>query len=377
MARNILSGTTIMAGRLFYAMNWYNVSPALLDISSTYHVPFALTGLILAAFLVGAGIFQVPAGIIASRIGSKNTSAIGLILMSFAVIGSALSPSFSIFVIMRFVTGIGAAFFFSSAIGVLSEIYYDSLPQMVGLYNGFFSIGAGVGIFASIPLIESIGWQGSFLVSGIITLASALIFIAVVPGGQKGEQFNAGSIRTRIFDRRIWYLSLGFAGFWALNFTLAEYFKTFAETYGFSGLVAGLMGSAIMFLGIVGGLLTAFFRKGRPIRTSVVLTMILSLSLLLLPIDSGYTLWTVVALNGVFAVVIFSLQYTAVIRLDSDRRYIPLNVGLMNSIQLGIGSLVPLVFAFLIPYGFSVSWLFLAIFSLATLPLVYMFRTKE
>ncbi|OWP55955.1 MAG: hypothetical protein B2I17_08195 [Thermoplasmatales archaeon B_DKE] len=377
MARSMFSGITIMAGRLFYSMNWYNVSPALGDISSTYHIPFSLTGLILAVFLLGAGVFQIPAGIIATKIGSRNTSVLGLVLMSLAVLGSALSPTFLLFVVMRLITGIGAAFFFSSAIGVLSDIYYDKLPEMVGLYNGFFSIGAGIGIFAFIPLIDIFGWQNSLLISGTITLVSALAFFIIVPKGERGGQFDVHKIKSRILDRRIWYISLGFSGFWALNFTLAEYFKTFAESFGFSVIVAGLMGSAIMFLGIVGGILTGFFRRGRPIRTSVVLTLFLSMSLLLLMFNSAYTLWTVVALNGVFAVVIFSLQYTAVIRLDSDRLYIPLNVGLMNSLQLGFGSLVPLVFAFLIPYGYSISWAFLALLSVVTLPMVYMFRIRK
>jgi MFS family permease len=374
MARKLAYGTTIMAGRLFYAMNWYNVSPALSDISSTYHVSFSLTGIILAAFLIGAGIFQIPAGIIASKIGSKNTSVIGLLVMSAAVIGSAYSPTFLIFIAMRLITGVGAAFFFSSAIGVLSEIYFERLPQMMGLYNGFFSIGAGVGIFAMGPLISYIGWQNSLALSGMITLVTAILLYTIVPSGPKGDKLDVSKIKIRILDRRIWFIALGFAGLWSLNFTIGEYFKPFAVSYGYSGFISGLMASMIMFLGIIGGLLTSAFRKNRPIRTSVYLTIIVSFSLFLLLINSAYTLWTTVIINGVFSVIIFSLEYTAVIRLDDDRKYIPLNVGLINSIQIGVGSLIPLAFAFLIPFGYSVSWIFLAVFALVTLPLVYLFR---
>lgn len=374
MARKLAYGATIMAGRLFYAMNWYNVSPALYHISSTYNISFSLTGIIFATFLVGAGIFQIPAGILASRIGGKNTSVLGLVLMSFAVLGSAYSPTFLVFALMRFLTGVGAAFFFSSAIGVLSEVYYDNLPQMLGLYNGFFSLGAGVGIFAFIPIISYMGWQNSLVLSGLITLASAVLLFVAVPSGQRGNRIDISRIRTKLLDKRIWTIALGFAGFWSLNFTLGEYFKPFAETFGFSSLTAGLMGSTIMFLGIVSGLLTAVFRKGKPIRTSILLTVLLSSSLFMLTINSTFTLWSVVAMNGLFSVVIFSLEYTAVIRLDNDKMYVPLNVGLINSIQIGVGSLIPLVFAFLIPFGYSYSWIFLALFSIVTLPLVYKFR---
>ncbi|MEM0155239.1 MAG: MFS transporter [Thermoplasmataceae archaeon] len=376
MARKLAYGATVMAGRLFYAMNWYNVSPALGDISSTYHVSFSLTGIIFAAFLVGAGIFQIPAGIIASKIGGKNTSVIGLIVMSAAAVGSAHSPTFLVFTVMRLLTGVGAAFFFSSAIGVLSEIYFEKLPQMMGLYNGFFSIGAGVGIFAMGPLISFMGWQNSLTVSGLITLVSAILMYVIVPPSHKGDKLDISKIKIRILDKRIWFIALGFAGLWSLNFTIGEYFRPFAVSYGYSGFIAGLMASMIMFLGIIGGMLTSAFRKSRPIRTSVYLTMIVSFSLFLLLLNSSLSLWTSVVINGVFSVIIFSLEYTAVIRLDDDRRYVPLNVGLINSIQIGIGSLIPLVFAFLIPFGYAVSWIFLAVFSLMTLPLVYLFRIR-
>ncbi len=122
----------ILTARLFYSVNWYNVSPALVPIGHAYGISLAETSLSLSLFLVGAGIFQVPAGIVASRIGARKTALMGLYLMSAAAILTSISPSFEVLLALRFAVGVGAAMFFSTAIALLNDLATGSLTSVIG-----------------------------------------------------------------------------------------------------------------------------------------------------------------------------------------------------------------------------------------------------
>ncbi|MHB8361163.1 MAG: MFS transporter, partial [Thermoplasmataceae archaeon] len=95
--------------RFVYAMNWYNISPYLTSVTATFSQGPSSSGLILSAFLLGAGIFQIPSGMLASKIGTRKVALWGMIIMSFSVFLSPLSPDFIIFLVSRFFVGIASA----------------------------------------------------------------------------------------------------------------------------------------------------------------------------------------------------------------------------------------------------------------------------
>lgn len=377
-ANTRFAGTMIMLSRLVYAMNWYNLSPAIGQISQAFGVSFAATSLLFSFFLFGAGIFQIPAGILASRIGAKRVAMGGLVVMSVAAILSAFSPSYAVLVSLRFVTGFAAAFFFSSAVGLLNDLYQRDITKMVGIYNGFFAIGGGVGIFLYTPVVDSFGWRFGFLLSGSITLIVAIITTISLPKTHIYGGFDPKKVIERLTDRTIWLVALGLDGLWGLNFTFSEYFKSYAIYLGQPEIIAGLMGGMILFLGIVGGFLTGNFRKYKALPTVTLLTTMVGLSIIALPFLPGFTIWLPVIVDGILSVVVVSMEYGILIQLNRDPRYVPLSLGTVNSIQIGFGSLIPFGFAFLHGDGYTLSWIFLGSLAIILLPLLwYELRNKD
>lgn len=366
------AGSMIMISRLVYAMNWYNLSPAIVPIEKAFSIDPAQTSLLFSFFLFGAGIFQIPAGILASKIGSKRVAMSGLFVMAVTAILSTFAPSYTVLVALRFITGFAAAFFFSSAIGILNELYQRDITKMVGIYNGFFAIGGGVGIFLFTPIVNSLGWRPDFMIAGIVTLIVAAITTFSLPRTRITGTIDLKAVKERLTDRTIWLVALGLDGLWGLSFTFSEYFKTYAVYIGQPQLIAGLMGGMILFLGIIGGYLTGPMRRYSPLRTVSILTTLVGASIALIPFLPGFTIWTPVVMDGIFSVVVVSMEYGILIRLNKDPRYVPLSLGTVNSIQIGFGSLIPFAFAFLNDGTYTYSWIFLGLLSIVLLPLLWM-----
>lgn len=367
-----------MLSRLVYAMNWYNISPAIGQISSNFGVNFAATSLLFSFFLFGAGIFQIPAGVIASHIGAKRVAMGGLFVMSIASISSAFAPSYTVLVALRFVTGFAAAFFFSSAVGLLNDLYQRDITKMVGIYNGFFAIGGGVGIFLFTPIVNDFGWRFGFLLSGSVTLVVAVVTTISLPKTHIFGGFDPKKVLERLTDRTIWLVALGLDGLWGLNFTFSEYFKSYAIYIGQPEIIAGLMGGMILFLGIVGGVMTGRMRKYRVLPTVSILTTMVGVSIAAIPFLPGITLWLPIFIDGVISVVVVSMEYGILIQLNRDPRYVPLSLGTVNSIQIGFGSLIPIAFAYLHGNGYTFSWIFLGLLSIVLLPLLWIeLRNKD
>ncbi len=365
--RSSLGISAIMVSRLFYATNWFNISPALLPISQTFGVPLSYSGLALSSFLLGAGVFQLPAGILSSKIGSRKTALLGLYVMSIAAVLSAFSATFIEVVVMRFLVGVGAAFYFSTAIALLNELDPDNITRQIGFYNASFNIGAGGGIIVFTPLIPIFGWRMDFLVSGLLVLASAALLQVAIKKGGHYTSFDLSGLRTRLLDRRTWFIGIGFVGLWSLNYTLPEYFKTYATLIGINPNVAGIMGGLVPIAGIAGGILVSTIRRYNPIRLGSVLVIIIGILVAMIPVMPHYGFWFVMTLTGLIATMVISLEYGIIALMDRSSRYMALNVGLINSIQIGIGSTVPMIFGFIVAYGFTYSWIYLGTFSIATL----------
>ncbi|MCI4360608.1 MAG: MFS transporter, partial [Thermoplasmata archaeon] len=109
--------------RLVYAVNWYNIGAVLPLIATSLHAGPAALGIVLGAFLLGVGLFQVPAGLAALRYGSRRISLIGITVLGLSGVAAALAPSWEVLAGIRFVGGVGAAMFFSPALSLIASYY--------------------------------------------------------------------------------------------------------------------------------------------------------------------------------------------------------------------------------------------------------------
>jgi MFS family permease len=372
----------LFLARVIYAFNWYNVGAVLPLIGGTLGVGTVKLGIVLAAFLVGVGIFQIPAGFASVRYGARRVSLAGLTVMAVAGILSAFAPGYLWLAGIRFIAGVGAAFFFSPGLSLIASYFpAGERGPVIGLYNGGFSVGGAVGLFGGAEIGALYGWPAALGVGGLALLATAGLAAAALPpetapaSSTVRELWSVG--RPIVRSRSIWALSLALTGFWAAMFIIAQYFVKFGHdvhpAWGAAGAAA--LAATLVILSFPGGPLGGWIsERGGDRRTTVALFVIVASVLVLsIPFAPLWLLWPVFVLLGIVDGVIFAILYVIPTYLpETQGPGLALALAVVNSIQVLVGSALAVGFGFVAAdWGYTTAWVLTAAIALGLLPILF------
>jgi MFS family permease len=251
--KTLLDFTSLVSSRAVYALNWYNISPLYIFIESSLAIPLSKLGEIPTSFLIGAGIFQIPSGLLAAKVGNKRVAILGMYLLSVMSILSGLSWNLSSIMIFRFLVGVGAAMYFSPALGIIKNVFSDKSKGLaMGFYNGAFNFGAGIGIAVWNSIAILAGWRWALILGGIIGIAITIENHALLPPDSlKKEKIEWKKV---IGNKDVWFIGLSLAGFWGAFFASAQFLSPYlVKTRGMNGDLAGLVSSLTLIAGAFGG----------------------------------------------------------------------------------------------------------------------------
>ena len=380
-ARRAAASMLVLA-RIVYAFSWYNVGAVLPLIGSNLHATTAELGIVLAAFLVGAGIFQIPAGLLSMRWGYRSTSIFALGLMGSFCVASGLSPNWEVLACLRFGAGAGAAFFFAPALGLVSSYYpTGTRGPVIGIYNSGFSIGSGAGLFMGALIGVAWGWPWALVVGGIALLVVGLGASVSLPPLERatfasswGAAWNAGLPILR--SRNLWALSLGLSGVWAAFYVVAQYFVQFATTVHPTWPIAVAAGipTAMIITEVFGGPIGGWLAERRADMRRILLlwTLASAAGIFLIPFLPLDAFWPLFVFLGFADGVMFAVLYLVPTYLvEGQGENLALALGFVNSIQLFLGSLFAVVFGVVAgAVGYEVAWLFAAALTAGFLPII-------
>lgn len=372
----------LFAARVVYAFNWYNVGAVLPLIGSGLAAGPAALGIVLGAFLVGVGLFQVPAGVAAIKWGARRVSMVGLGVLGAACLLSAFAPNWPTLAAIRFVAGVGAAFFFSPALSLIASYFpAGRRGPVIGFYNGGFSIGGAIGLFAGAAVGLSLGWRVALGSGGAAMLIATLLCSTVLPPDSTGRAEATlrdlwSAARPILRSRSIWALSLSLTGFWGAVYIVAQYFVAYSvdihPSWGL-GLAAGLVGLVVLVSfpgGPVGGWLGE--RRFERRRVLFVFGALSGLLVITVPFLGLGPLAAVLLGLGFFDGIVFAILYLIPTYLPESRgEGLALGVAIVNSIQVGIGSGLAVAFGYLVALdGYTVAWVVAGGLAIALLPLL-------
>jgi MFS family permease len=337
---------------------------------------------VLGAFLAGVGIFQVPAGVVDLRWGSRRTALMGLVVMGVAGVASAFSGQILDLILLRFLAGAGAAFFFSPALSLVASYFPPGeRGPVIGLYNGGFSLGGAIGLTFGAFIGLKLGWQYALGLGGVALLVLVVYNWIVLPKvSTSSPVLDTRRIRrvmvTILRSRSIWALSLAFAGFWAAVYLVAQDFVNFVYVVHriWGTQTAANVATVFVLASFPGGPLGGWLgEKGWDRRwVLVIFAAGLGVMVATIPWLGLYSDVGIFIIMGLFDGIVFAVLYLIPAYLpESQGQGLALGIALVNSIQVLLGSAAAVAFGYIaVLWGYTAAWLFVAALTLVCVPLV-------
>jgi MFS family permease len=212
MSPDLLSRRTIAFVNIAHALDHFVLliyPTAVIVIAAERQLPYTiLIGLSTGAF-VAFGLFSLPMGWLADRVGRRNLLAIFFGGCGIACLGLSTANSPIMFAIWLFVLGVFSAIYHPIGSTMLVS-HTHHLGRDLGLNGVWGNLGAAFASGITALLAASFGWRAAFILPGLVCLVTGIAFTKLVPG-DGDPQCKSGSADTIIPVARVRMLFLLFA----------------------------------------------------------------------------------------------------------------------------------------------------------------------
>ena len=149
---------------------------------AAFHLDTASLGLLTSVYFLTFAACQLPYGPLVDRFGPRRVQAAVLAITVLGATLFATAPNTPTLILARALIGIGTS---GALMAGLKALALWVPQERRALANGSFIMFGGLGAMTStVPvnlLLPMVGWRGVFLLLAALTLASALLVLAVVP----------------------------------------------------------------------------------------------------------------------------------------------------------------------------------------------------
>lgn len=269
-----------------FSVTWMALPPLASQLIAFFGVDKATYALLGTVVTISKVVAPLLAGLLAVKIGVKNTILVGSAFVAFAVLGP-LFPTFNMFLVSRALFGIGGAVLVSMVPAMIVQWFPREERTMV---NGINGVAANTGFALAMLLtpllstspamaftvpglgIELQQWQGTLVV---FSLVSVVLFVAwgIVGRDQQVTPTanSAAPASASYFDvwkmKETWLIAAGFTGPVALYLTLATWLpKHYQEQLHFAPAQAAQYTSIMLFTGIPSAIVFGFVAQKAGVR---------------------------------------------------------------------------------------------------------------
>jgi len=359
--------SSIIFARIVYTINWFNIASIFYIIALDFKENISGLGLITASFLIGVGLFQVPAGILAAKYHPQKIAIFGIFLASSATILIVMCTDLLQIALLRFVVGIGMACFFGPSVILISKFLGKGSEGLgIGFLNSAHASGGIIALFGWTVLASIEGWKISLVLSGAMGLISAFILVATLPWGSNDQiprfKVKLSEISKTLFNKSLVILGCTLLGFQAgASLILVFSIFYFVSNLKLDPLMAGFVGSLSLIPGLVfSPLFGRIYDRYGNTRELLLLTGILS-GIRMMGIASGsfYIIILSIIASGILLSAGFVIIYAKAKHVNELRpQYQTLSVSFVNGFSLFGAFWTPLLFSFIVNQaGYSIAWL--------------------
>lgn len=353
-------------------------------------------GILLSAFSIAYAFAQLPMGMIIDRLGSKIALGASLLGWSVAQAAFGMVNSFTGFMGLRVLLGIGEAPMFPSAAKALSE-WFDANER--GTPTGVVWSSTCLGPCLAPPLLTlfmvNFGWRGMFIITGVIGVVLALCWLTFykskarylaelaaegkpLPSGQQAPAATAQAPKASYFagwldlfkHRSTWGAVLGFMGviymLWLHLTWLPGYFEREhgLDLYKTAWVVSLAYGFGAAGTIVAGRFCDVLVKRGMSVLASrkfSVITGLVLAALFTLPLSfvTGLTGCIVLLCLALFSINMASATAWMIVNTIVDSQRVASFGSIQNFGGYIAGSVAPIVTGFSIQYSGSFTTAFM------------------
>jgi MFS family permease len=133
-------------------------------------------GIIVATYPAVWGLGQLYTGKLADKYCKKTLLFIGMLVQGMALLGMVSANSFSWFIILSSLLGIGTAIVYPTFLAAISDYTHpDQRPKSIGIFRLWRDLGYAIGAILTGLIADRFGLVAPIIAIGLLTIASSLI----------------------------------------------------------------------------------------------------------------------------------------------------------------------------------------------------------
>ncbi len=134
------------------------------------------TGIIVATYPAVWGVGQLFSGKLADKYCKKTLLFLGMLLQGIALLGMINAHSFSTFMVLSSLLGIGTAIVYPTFLAAISDYTHpDQRPKSIGIFRLWRDLGYAIGAILTGLIADQFGLVAPILAIGVLTLVSSFI----------------------------------------------------------------------------------------------------------------------------------------------------------------------------------------------------------
>lgn len=226
---------------------FHRLCPAVvaLDMQADLHASGALLGFLAAAYFYPYALMQLPSGLLSDSWGPRKTITVFFALAGAASIFLGMVGSLGFAILARILVGLGVAMLFVPTMKVMTNWFKtEEFARMTGILMAVGGLGAYTASRPLAWLSDILGWRGSFVAIGVVTLIVAVAIWFLVrntpqdmglPAVNRPAKDNPGKTETIGLAQGM-KMVLSSGSFWILA---SWFFFSFCIFFSFGGLWGG------------------------------------------------------------------------------------------------------------------------------------------
>jgi predicted MFS family arabinose efflux permease len=148
-------------------------------VAEDFAVPVTTASIVVTAFTLAYGLFQIVHGPLGDRVGKLRTVGGAVLIAAVASLGCAFAPSLHALTWLRFATGIGAAAIVPLSLAWIGDnTPYEKRQATLGRFLGFILLGQIIGPAFGGALAEFVSWREVFYVLAAVFLGVSVVLFA-------------------------------------------------------------------------------------------------------------------------------------------------------------------------------------------------------